>query len=179
MCVHSPVVCGIVCVWERPGGFNLCTVVFITAWGHSQICLYVCLHMCRAACKSACAWICVCVCQILRMHVLFITFLVCVGKQAEKPKPNRAVRSLLSAARPQAVPDRKLGGLGSKLHLVREENAAFVSCTVCSPCVQWLECVLWSVMAVWHMFFSGLFHWGREQLHCGRLFKGYYRFYLN
>jgi len=49
---------------------------------------------------------------------------------------------MLSTARPQAVPDRKLGGLGSKLHSVREENAAFVSCAVHSLFVQWLKCVL-------------------------------------
>ncbi len=83
------------------------------------MCTYLCMRTCVHAPdpKNAC--------------IVYHIPGVCVEKQAGKPKPNRAVHSLLSTARPQAVPDRKLGGLGSKLHLVREENAAFVSCSVC------------------------------------------------
>lgn len=91
-----------VCVWKRPWGFNLCTILFITTGGHSQICMYVCvyiyvvLHACVHVHVPAC--VCTSMCQILRIHVLFITFLVCIEKQAGKPKPNRAVHSLLSTA---------------------------------------------------------------------------------
>lgn len=94
------------------------------------VCVFTCVRM--SAC--ACIFVCVCVCmrQIPRMRVLFITFLVCVGKQ-ERNLNLTGLYTRCSPARPQAVPDRKLGGLGSKLHLVREENAAFVSR---SPCVQ-------------------------------------------
>ncbi len=90
---------------------------------HVCMCTYLCMctYMDMPDSKNAC---------------IVITFLVCVGEQAGKPGPNRAAHTLLSTARPQAVPDRKLGGLGSKLHLVREENAAFVSCSVCLACVQ-------------------------------------------
>ncbi len=94
--------------------------VVLHAWMHVHVFAYVYIH------------IYIWTCQILRMHALLFTFLVCVGE----PSANGAVHSLLSTVRPQAVPDRKLGGLGSKLHLVREENAAFVSCSVCLACVQ-------------------------------------------
>lgn len=128
VCSQSCYVC--VCLYADHGNFNLCTFFF------SLFSVYV--IVCRIAFQSICTYDCVCVCmhQICRMHVLFMTFLMCVGKQAEKPKPNRAVHWLLSTGRPQPVPDRKLRGLGSKLHLVREENAAFVSRSVCSACVR-------------------------------------------
>lgn len=61
-----------------------------------------------------------------------------LGKQAGKPNLNGTVGCTCCSpqAHPKAASDRKLGGLGSKLHLVREENAAFVSFSVCAECIQ-------------------------------------------
>lgn len=81
---------------------------------------------------SACVHVCVGICQIPRMQLLFITFLVCVEKRAGKPNLQGSVGCTCCSLQPiQAGSDRKLGGLGSKLLLVREENAAFVSFCVC------------------------------------------------
>lgn len=55
-------------------------------------------------------------------------FGVCRETEAER---DCRLHLLLSAAHPEAASDRKLGGLGSKLHLVSEENAAFVSFCMC------------------------------------------------
>lgn len=68
------------------------------------------------------------------MCVLFITFLVRVGK----PKPNRTVGYTRCSPQPVRRPSQTENweGLGSKLHLVREKNAAFVSCCVSAACVQ-------------------------------------------
>lgn len=111
------------------------------------------------------------------MCVLFITFLVRVGK----PKPNRTVGYTRCSPQPVRRPSQTENweGLGSKLHLVREKNAAFVSCCVSASVCTVTECVLASVMALWCVFSSRLARCGREQPHCDRLFKENYQFYLN
>lgn len=133
--------------------------------------------VCVSICSTKCLHVCVSVsrCQILRMCVLFRLLLVCVGK----PNSNRALCLPRSAARPPAVPHRKLGGFGSKLHLVRGENAAFVFRAVFVACVQCQECVLWGVLALWSVFSLAWSTEGESSRACDRLFKGYYRFYLN
>lgn len=133
------------------------TIVFIAPAERRQVCLYVCV----CVRLHACVHVCVGTRQIPRMQLLFVTFLVCVEKRAGKPNLQGSVGCTCCSPQPiQAGSDRKLGGLGSKLLLVREENAAFVSFCVCvrmctvTVCVR--ECL-----------------WGRGQLGCDGILMRY------
>lgn len=169
-------------VWRRPWGFNPPTILFITTGGHSQICLHVCvwvyLHVC--ACLHALGVrMCMCVHAPDPKNARIVYHIPGVCRETgEKPKPNRGVHSLLSSPS-TGCPRQKIGRLGVQITLgERRERCVCFLLRVFSVCTV-TECVLWSVMAVWHVFFSGSAQCGREQPHCDRLFKEYYRFYLN
>lgn len=107
------------------------TIVFIAPAERRQICLYVCVCVRPHACPRVSTYVRA-FARNPRMQLLFITFLVCVEKRAGKPNLQGSVGCTCCSPQPiQAGSDRKLGGLGSKLLLVREENAAFVSFCVC------------------------------------------------
>lgn len=93
-----------------------------------QTVLSVCVFVLR--CTHVC--VCACMCGDLpdpkNAGIVHHIFGVCRETEAER---DCRLHLLLSAAHPEAASDRKLGGLGSKLHLVSEENAAFVSFCMC------------------------------------------------
>lgn len=109
------------------------TIVFIAPAESRQICLYACVCVTLHACLSVC--VCACMCGYLpdpkNAGIVHHIFGVCRETEAER---DCRLHLLLSAAHPEAASERKLAGLGSKLHLVREENAAFVSFCMCRMC---------------------------------------------
>lgn len=96
-------------------------MVFIAPAESRQICLYACVMM------HACLFVCACISGDLPdpKNAGIVHHISGVFRETEAERHCRP-HLLLS--------DRKLGGLGSKLHLVREENAAFVSFCMCRMC---------------------------------------------
>lgn len=127
-------------VWRRPWGFNPPTIVFITTGGHGQICLYVCMciYMCAHVCMCMYLRVCMCVHAPDPKNARIVYHIPGVCRETgEKPKPNRAVHSLLSSPS-TGCPRQKIGRLGVQITLgERRERCVCFPLSVCSACVQW------------------------------------------